>query len=135
MNPQQAKRFILLFDSLSGLAAGCLVWVLTPLLLTLHNWSLEFAHFIAISNIGYGIFSGTMFLLYRKGVRVSPGLVTVLVAGNSVWALQCFAQTWRLWGVASFLGRGHLIFEGVYVGLLAYFEARIFLFPKKDVTG
>lgn len=130
MELQKKKRFILAFDSFSGLTAGSITWMLAPLLQAVHKWTVEFAHFIAFANIAYGLFSGTLFLVFRKKIQGPLLLAAALVAGNSAWAIQCLIQAWRLRSEASYWGLGHLVFEGVYVGLLAYFEARIFLLPR-----
>ncbi|MES2933075.1 MAG: hypothetical protein V4805_06260 [Pseudomonadota bacterium] len=132
MDSLKRMRFILAFDSVSGLTAGFLTWALIPVLQPLNQWTLEFARFIASANIGYGLFAGALFLLFRKGIRVSLGLLAALVVANSLWAVQCLVQVWRLQNEVSFFGLGHLVLEGAYVGLVAYFEARIFFPPKKS---
>lgn len=130
MELQKKRRFILSIDSLGALAAGSITWTVAPLLQTLHRWTIEFAQFIALANIGYGLYSGILFLIFRKNIQVPLWPAAALVAGNSVWAMQCLMQAWRLKAEASYLGLGHLVLEAIYVGGLAYVEAKIFLFPK-----
>lgn len=127
---RKRKHFILAIDSLSGLTAGTVTWVLAPLLTLHHAWTMEFARFIASANVGYGIFSGTVFLVFKRNVQGPIWPVAALIAGNCVWAIQCFLQAWRLRFESSYTGIAHLAMEGAYVGILAYFEARIFLFAK-----
>ncbi len=129
------RSFILAFDSLSALAAGAATWALAPLLQTLHHWTNDFAHFMAFANIGFGLFSGILFLFFRKRSQGPFWQLGVLVAGNTLWAIQCFFQAWHLRSEASFVGIGHLILEGVYVGLLAYVETRIFCGKTLDVKS
>jgi hypothetical protein len=124
------KRFILSLDSIGALLAGCLILALIPLIQTLYNWTPEFARFIGFANIGYGLFSGALALVFRKTLRVPLGLVAVLIAGNGIWAVQCFFQSWRIFEEVSYLGLGHLVFEGAYVGALAYIETKVFFLPR-----
>lgn len=132
METRKKRLSILAIDSLGALVVGCLTWMLAPLLQSLHKWSLEFAQFIATANFGYGLYSGALYLLFRR-VPHSPGwLLAVLVAANGLWTFQCLFQAWRLRAEASYLGLGHLVFEAAYVGCLAYIEARIFSAAVKN---
>ena len=118
---------ILFVDSLGGLVAGFCTIMLGPLLTVWYGWPAGFALFIGLVNISYGCFSGFLALrLYRKD-RLSRGMVIILLLANSIWAGQCFTQVWWLHENASYLGLAHLLFEGLWVGGLAYLEARIVL--------
>lgn len=123
-------RFILAFDSISAQVGGCLTWASMPLILAQHKWTPEFTRFIISGNFVYGLYSGALFLLFRAKPDAPAPLLAVLVAGNSMWAVQCLFQAWRLRAEASMFGIAHLVFEAAYVGVLAYIEARIF-FPAR----
>jgi hypothetical protein len=120
-------RLLLTFDSLPALSAGCLTLLFSSFLAPLYGWTPEFVRYIALANIAYGCYSGILALSLRiKGV-LPPWTVLLLAAANGLWALQCFAQAWRLRDAASWLGLGHLILEGIFVGGLAFLEARLVL--------
>ena len=123
------KRALVLlsFDSLAALVAGSVTLFSAPLLTVWFSWPEGFARFLALVNISYGCYSGILALRLRWKNQLSRWTVIILVAANSLWALNCFIQAWRLHGTASFLGLGHLVFEGFFVGGLAYLEARMVL--------
>lgn len=108
---------------------------MAPLLQSLHLWSLGFILFIALANLGFGLYSGALFLRLRRQPRPPLWPVALLVAGNGVWAIQCLFQAWRLRGESSGFGLAHLIFEAAYVGTAACFEARVFFFQAEPVQG
>ncbi len=122
------KSFLLLsFDSLAGVSAGCLTLLSKSLLVNWYGWSPEFTRFVARVNIGYGCYSGFLALRLQNKNRLSRWMVLVLIAGNILWAINCFFQSWRLHGNSSRIGIGHLVFEGIFVGTLAWLESRILL--------
>ena len=76
--------------------------------------------------------------LYSTNLKsVVPGLeadylvlnekITVLILANCIWAGHCFTQVWNHYSNFSIFGSLHLGFEGIYVIVLAYFEARFLL--------
>ncbi len=122
---------ILTIDSAGALVVGSLTVVLAPMLTIWHGWSEGFALFVGLVNIAYGCFSGFLaFRLNRTG-QFSRNSIIILVIANAVWAGHCFTQVWWLIPSATWLGLSHLIFEGIYVIILAFFEARIVLTTAK----
>jgi hypothetical protein len=120
-------RLLLTFDSLAALSAGIITMSSIPFLAPLYGWTPEFARYIALVNLAYGCYSGTMALLLRTKGILLPWTVILLVTANGLWALQCFIQAWRLRDAASSLGLGLLVSEGLFVGGLAFFESRLVL--------
>jgi hypothetical protein len=134
----KSPRKILAFDSLSGLTAGSLTWAFAPLLQTLHQWTPGFIYFIATANLVYGLYSGLLWLRCKRlqwdrAERIPKWPLQLHIAANSLWALQCLFQVWRLRTEASYFGLGHLLFEGLYVGILAYIEAKVFLLRTQNL--
>ena len=101
--------------------------VLSPILTPWYGWSANFTLYIGLVNIGYGCYSGFLTLRLKRKERLTRGTVILLIIANSVWLGQCLTQTWWLYGNVSYLGLAHLMGEGLYVGGLAYLEARIVL--------
>lgn len=118
---------ILSIDSLGGLMAGFLTLILSPLLAQWYGWTIEFVWFVGASNIVYGCFSGSVVLYSRQKNSIPNRMTIFLILANSLWAGQCFTQVWWLQDQASFFGIAHLILEGFYVGILAYWEAKVIL--------
>ena len=118
---------VLSFDSLAALVAGCCTILAAPLLSAWYGWPEGFTRFVGAVNISYGCYSGLLALRLHRKARLARWTVVILIAANTMWAAQCFTQVWWLGGDASYLGRAHLIFEGLFVGGLAYVETRIVL--------
>lgn len=126
------KRLLLLaLDSFGAIAVGLITLTLTSVILSLYNWTHDFLRFIAIANICYGLYSGSLMLMFWKMNLLSRWMVLALILGNSIWSIQCILQAWILRNQVSYLGLGQLIFEGIYVGGLAYLEAKIILPSSK----
>ncbi len=123
---------ILTIDSIAALSAGSFVLLLTSALSVLYEWNESFTRFIGYINISYGFYSGTLILLLKYGY-LRRAFIFILIAANTFWSLQCLAQVWRLAANASYFGIAHLLFEGIFVGVLAYLEGRFILpnLPQK----
>ena len=120
-------QIVLSVDSLGALVAGCTTILAAHILSAWYGWSGGFTLFVGLVNIGYGCYSGVLALHLRWKTRLSRWTIIVLIAANSIWAVQCFTQVGLLSGSASFFGLSHLLLEGLWVGGLAYLEARIAL--------
>ena len=111
----------------TGVDTGCCTILAAPLLSAWYGWPEGFTRFVGAVNISYGCYSGLLALRLHRKARLARWTVFILIAANTMWAAQCFTQVWWLGGDASYLGRAHLIFEGLFVGGLAYVETRIVL--------
>lgn len=118
---------LLALDSIGGLIAGTLTLLAAPLLTTWYAWPEGLALVVGWANLGYGCYSGCLALFFRREPRLHSWAITLLILANAGWALHCFTRAWLLQNSASYLGLGHLILEGLWVGGLAYLEARILL--------
>ncbi len=120
-------RKIILFDSLAGLSVGIASLLIYPFIAELHNWTPEFALYVALVNLGYGCYSGILTLIYRKTTRGLLPLVVLLIIANSAWTGQCLTQIWYISSSSNWTGVGHLLMEAVFVGVLAFVEAVVVL--------
>lgn len=77
--------------------------------------------FTGLANVAYGLFS-----LQLAARRVRPmGMIRGLVVANGTWPVVCAALLVEHGAAATWLGRGHLVLEGLYVGALAVIEWRV----------
>jgi hypothetical protein len=113
-------RSLLWIDCSAGLLVGVLVLTLSPWLSTWYQIPRRLLVVMGIANLIYGAFS---FSLARQHVRPRRLLVTLIVA-NATWSLWCLLAAALLMGRASALGLASLVFEGVFVGGLAWLEWR-----------
>ena len=118
---------ILALDSIGGLLAGAVTVLAAPRLTDYYGWPEGQALCFGWVNLSYGCYSGTLALYLRRKARLSRWAVIALIAANGAWTLQCFTRAWLLWESASPLGIGQLLLEGLWVGALAYVEARFVL--------
>jgi hypothetical protein len=117
---------ILKIDSYGGLAAGALALLLRAELSSLERLPVNLLVATALANLFYGSYSGLLAFRAGRGAKPSPASLQTLVWANSVWALVCLVLAWANWADSSWLGKAHLLGEGLYVGALARVEARIF---------
>jgi len=118
---------ILAFDSIGGLIAGTITLLAEPLLTAWYGWPEGLVLLFGCANIGYGCYSGVLSLLMRSGARLPPWTVQLLIFANAAWVVHCFVRVELLFGSISLLGLAHLILEAIWVGVLAYVEARVVL--------
>lgn len=123
--PDPIKR-LLTFDSLGGLIAGVGVIALHQPLSAWENLPPALLLSTGAANIAYGLYSGRLALLARRGQPVAPVLLRILVAANAFWALVCTLLTVAFWPRLTVWGMAHLVGEGIYVGTLAWVESRVF---------
>ena len=122
------------FDSLGALIAGCCTLALEPLLTAWYAWPDGLVLFVGCANLAYGAYSGILALIFRRLDALPRWTVIVLILANGAWAIHCVARAAWLHDTASYLGLGHLLLEGCWVGTLAYLEARIVL-PRVDAAA
>jgi hypothetical protein len=101
------------------------------LVLTLHSWlarlyglSDSLVLGMGAANLAYGAYSSRLAVRMARGVPPSARSVDVLVAANGAWAVVCFALAFALSAQATTIGTAVLVFEGVFVGGLAFLERR-----------
>ena len=120
-------RILLAIDSIGALITGILILCLSSFMAPLYEWSYEHVLFVAAGHLTYGTYSGILAMGYFRKLWLPSIPVTVLIIANAVWAGQCFTNLWLLREDSSWLGLSHLAMEGVYLFVLAYLEARIFI--------
>jgi hypothetical protein len=118
---------ILAFDSIGALIAGTITLLAEPLLTAWYGWPEGLVVLFGCANIGYGCYSGVLSLTMRSGARLPPWTVRLLIFANAAWVVHCFVRVELLIGSISLLGLAHLILEAMWVGGLAYVEARVVL--------
>lgn len=91
------------------------------------GWPEGFAQFVGAVNIAYGFCSGALALRLRSAARLPRWTVVALIIANSAWGGHCFTQAWLQFGNATPFGTFYMVFEGLWVCGLAYFEARMVL--------
>lgn len=123
---------IIAIDSLAGILAGCFVVLLSPFLTSWYGWSESFTYYIGIVNICYGCYSGSLALFLHKKLMIKRWLILFLIIANSLWAIQCLYQIWRLVETSTAWGQAHLLFEAVFVSVLAYIEMKVVLPQAKN---
>ena len=105
-------------DSLAGLTVGLTILLLRDFLATFYGLPAETIVFIGAANAAYSIGGVTLGLL-----RTQAALIALVVA-NLAWTAICAVLLIRFAAVASPFGIGHLVAEGVFVGVLGLFEWR-----------
>lgn len=128
LNPHSvdAQR-LLRFDSIAGLSAGVAVLLLRH---PLSAWEQIPAPLLAVTgaaNLLYGSYSGLLAYRASRGNPASRLALRTLVIANGGWAVFCLVLVAVTWSYSSWLGVAHLGGEGLFVGLLAYIESRVFL--------
>jgi hypothetical protein len=114
------KKRLLWIDSIGGLSVGALM-------LIFHSWLSEFwglplllVVFIGVVNMLYGTYS---FTVARMRVRPVWRIVLLAVA-NFSWTINCIIMGLVFLNSATIFGLLHIFGEGLYVGILAFFEWR-----------
>ncbi len=112
------RKHILWVDSIGGLLVGALM-------LIFHSWLSEFyglpvwlVVFVGTVNMLYGTYS---FTVARMAVRPVWRIVLLAVA-NFSWTINCMIMALIFMNSATIFGMIHIVGEGLYVGVLAYFE-------------
>lgn len=107
-------------DSGAGISVGAGMLLLSPWLADLYRVSIQLVLVVAIANIAYGLYSGS--LVWRG--HCSPAQLRMLVSANALWLLVCIAIIVVIYPQASLFGYLHFLAEGGFVGGLAWLEWR-----------
>ena len=113
-------RHLVWCDSLGGLMAGTLGWIVAPWLGPWYDLPVNLMRFIATVNLIYGTYS---LLLALSPVR-KRWRVLFLIASNTAWVGVCWILAAVYWSRANAFGVTHLIAEGAVVGAIAAVEWR-----------
>ncbi|MBJ94942.1 MAG: hypothetical protein CMP23_10795 [Rickettsiales bacterium] len=122
---QSKATRIVWIDSFAGCAVGIAMLALSPWLPTLYGLVPGLYLFIAIANLSYGLFSGSLAMTAMRSGKLSPVGINCLVLANSVWALACAVMLLATWSDATVFGAVHLVLEALFVGGLATVEFRM----------
>lgn len=125
LTPENAQRLLTL-DSAGGLIAGTLVIALHQPLSQWEDLPPALLLVTGAANILYGLYSGRLAYLARCDHPLHPTALRFLVAANAFWTLVCLILTALFWSRATVWGVVHLVGEGIYVGVLAWVESRVF---------
>jgi hypothetical protein len=109
------NKHLLWVDCIAAALGGGAVLLLGPWLPSLYGLPAGLLVFIGLANLAYGSYSFSPALLRRR----PPVLITLLVAANGAWVLDCLGMALHFAGSATWLGLGHLVVEAVFVGSLA----------------
>ena len=114
------RQRLLWIDSIGGLIAGVIVMAISGWLSKLYGLDQEILLATGVANLAYGSFSLS---LARRAVR-PIALIRLLAAANLTWLIVCTVLIVAHYDSATFLGIGHLLLEGLYVGGLGCLEWR-----------
>ncbi len=113
-------RNLLWIDCTAAALAGAALLALGEWLGDFYALPRGFLLFMGNANLLYACYSFTLALLIA---RRKP-MITLLVAGNLIWALVCLGFAVAFSGTATMFGVSHLVAEAAFVGGLALFEWR-----------
>jgi len=116
---------IVWMDSLAGCSVGLAMLALSPWLPTLYGLVPELYLFIAIANLSYGLFSGSLAMTATRSGKLSRVGMNCLVLANSAWAIACALMLLATWSDSTVFGTVHLGLEALFVGGLATVEFRL----------
>jgi len=125
-----ATKRLLIFDSVGGLLVGVCVLAFVSPLAAMERQSSTVLMITGIANIVYGMYSGQLAVRASRGARLASAELRILIYANAAWLPVCFALAAGTASHASWLGIAHLVGEGIYVGVLAWFEQRVFFRPE-----
>ncbi len=114
------RQNLLWIDGTAGLAVGATVLLLSNWLIDWYGLPMILLLFIGGVNMLYGTFSLS---LARRKERPT-GFIKLLVFANLAWVPVCLYLAVSYFNTATLFGLGHIIGEGLFVGLLAVFEWR-----------
>lgn len=114
------RQRLLWIDSIGGLIAGVIVLAISSWLSKLYGLDQEVLLATGVANLAYGSYSLS---LARRAVR-PIALIRLLAAANLTWLVVCTVLIVVHYDSATFLGIGHLLLEGLYVGGLGCLEWR-----------
>jgi hypothetical protein len=131
-----ATKRLLILDSVGGLFVGmCVLAFLSPLA-ALERQATTVLLITGFANIAYGTYSARLAIRAVRGAPLAPTELRILIYANAAWLPVCLALAGGTASHASWLGFAHLVGEGIYVGVLAWFERRVFFAPASaEVTA
>lgn len=118
--PAYIPRHLLWVDCTAAALAGTVVLALSGWLSHVHGIPQHLLLFTGVVNLLYACFSFSLAVRTRR----PRALITLLVFGNSAWAVVCVGLAIAFWEPATLFGIGHLIGEAIFVGGLARLEWR-----------
>ncbi len=118
-----AKR-VLWLDSSAAAIAGLLMFALRDWLTVLYALPASLLLVMAIVNVCYAAYSGTLALRASRGARVMTRWISLLVVANAGWSVVCVGMAMRYRATATMFGLGQLLLEAAFVGALAWCEWR-----------
>lgn len=113
-----AFRDLLWVDCTAGAVVGVAVLSLSGWLSEVEALPRGVLLVTGAANLLYAAYS---FSLAVRAQRPMAGIVALVVA-NAAWAVVCIGLAAAFWGSATWLGRVHLVGEGLFVGGLAGLE-------------
>ncbi len=112
------KEKLLWIDGIGAVLGGALVLALLNWLTGIYLLPKSLLIAVGVTNLAYGAYSLS---LARRNSRPAA-LIALLCAGNVAWGLACWVLAATRYQEASYLGVGHLVLEGLYVGGLGCLE-------------
>lgn len=116
---------LLRIDALAGLSVGLTVLLLVKPLSQLYGLPEPELRGLALANLAYGSYSGSLVIRLSRGRALSLFSVRFLALANALWAPICLAIVVAFWPRLQPLGVTVLLFEAVFVGGLGVLEWRI----------
>lgn len=118
------ERRILWFDCTAGAVGGIVMLLVSGWLAPHFGLPHRVLVTTAAFNLAYAAFSFSLAMSRAP----SRGLLKTLVFANFAWTAVCIAIAARYASMESVLGVVYILLEGLVVGALAAFEARVFGF-------
>lgn len=122
MTNRSPIRSLLWFDCAAGGIAGVAMLALSGVLAPRFGVPHALLVTTALVNLAYGAFSYSL----ARQPKAPRRLVRALIVANFGWTVVCVGLAAVLAGPGSWLGAGFVLAEGLFVGVLAGFEARAY---------
>lgn len=120
-------RKLLSLDGGAGFVVGVGMLALSRWLLPLYALSTALFYFVALANVAYGVYAGTLAIRAWRGVAPTRLATIALIGANAAWAVVCAVLVLRVAPTAHMLALGHIALEGMFCAGLAVAERRIVL--------
>jgi hypothetical protein len=118
-------KALLSIDAGAACAAGLTGLALRDYLVRLHALPAGLLLFVAVANLTYASYSGTLAALAWRGKTPSRLSIDILVLANLTWVAVCIAIVVATWRSASIFGLAQVALEGLFVCSLAVAEYRL----------
>ena len=105
-------------DGFAGAVVGVLMLVLASPLSVWYQVPRDFLIFMGIVNLAYAAYS----LSLARRPRRPMAMILFLICANGIWGALCLWWAFDFRETAGWLGIGHFIIEGLFVGGLAVWE-------------